>query len=180
MEKTATLDFCQHLFDANHFNDKHMRTLVVAIALSATFSCLAANAKSPGKSDTSNQKICTLVGETLRRISNMRPHSYFDPLYVDSIEAGGRESIFQNVDLDGDGKPDDVMQGCGSPSDGSCTLYVTLSNGGGYEVTEEPFGVIRFRSKYYIIVGDTYPQKNTNRRLYSLTGQGAELVCKSF
>lgn len=154
--------------------------LSAAIAASATFVCLAVNAKSPGKPKGGNQKICADMGNTLRRISSMQPHSFKDRLHVDSVETGGRSYAYQNVDLDGDGKPDDVKQSCGSPSDGTCTLYVTLSTGGGYEVDEDIFAVIRFRANYYVLVGDTYPKRNTHRRMYALSGKGAELVCKSF
>ena len=120
-------------------------------------------------------KICARVGRALGHIPGVPPS-----LYVDSIEGAGRESIYQGVDVDGDNVADGVTRSCGSPSDGTCGLYVSLSTGGGYEFEEEYFGLIRFRSKYYVLVGDSYPEKNTRRRLYVLGAQGADLVCKSF
>lgn len=132
------------------------------------------------KTGNSNQKICTEISDTLLRISKLPPQSYVDPFYVDSIEMGGRTYGYQGVDLDGDGKADKIEQSCGSPSDGTCTLYVTLSSGGGYEVEEEIFHVMRFESRYYVLVGHPSLMKNHTRRMYALSAKGAELICKSF
>lgn len=132
------------------------------------------------KKGNSNQEICTVVSDTLMRISKLPPQSYEDPFYVDSIEIGGRSYSYQSVDLDGDGKADKVEQSCGSPSDGTCTLYVALSSGGGYEVDEEIFHVMHVESKYYLLVGHPSSMKNHRRRMYALSAKGAELVCKSF
>ena len=122
-----------------------------------------------------NEQLCSLVAKAIVR-KRGRPV----PLWVDYIGGEGRSSIYQRVDIDQDGVSDKVIQDCGSPSNGTCTLNVALSKGGNYEVTEEFFSLVTFRSKYYIVVGDTYPKKNTHRRLYSLTDSSAKLVCKSF
>lgn len=156
------------------------RLRIPTLLLLTVFSCHAADTKAPAKVRSENQKICAPVAKALGLRHASRSPSYVDPLYVDTVEGDGRESIFQNVDLDGDGKSDDVKRDCGSPSEGSCTLYVALSRGGGYELQEEPFAVIRFHSRYYIVVGDTFPEPNKHRRLHALTKSGAELVCKSF
>ena len=112
------------------------------------------------KTGASNQKICTEVSDTLLRISKLPPQHYVDPFYVDSIEISGRTHSYQNVDLDGDGKFDKVEQSCGSPSDGTCTLYVSLSSGGGYELNEEIFHLMRVRSRYFVLVGHPSAMKN--------------------
>lgn len=153
---------------------------MVAIALLTPLSCLAADSDALNKATAANAGICTNVANTLRRISNMHPYSYENPLHVVSIETGGRSYAYQNVDLDGDGKPDEVKQSCGSPSDGTCTLYVKLSSGAKYEVDDEIFHVMRFESKYYVLVGHPSSMKNHRRRMYALSANGAELVCKSF
>jgi hypothetical protein len=101
-------------------------------------------------------------------------------LYVESIEGEGRESIYQGIDIDGDGVVDSVRRSCGSPGYGTCILYVGLSKGGGYEFEDEFFGLVRFRSGYYVLVGDSYPEKNAHRRLHVLSANGTDLVCKSF
>ena len=155
-------------------------TLLLTAGFSTTAPCTTAEAKASRNPLKANQKVCADVGNALRRISNMPPHSYFDPLYVDSIEAGGRSYAYQNVDLDGDGRPDLVEQSCGSPSDGTCTLNVTLSTGAKYEVNDQIFHVMRFESKYYVLVGHSSSMKNHRRRLYALSATGAQLVCKSF
>ncbi len=127
-----------------------------------------------------NKKICEPLKKVLRKISINRSNSHFDPLYVETTDGDGRESYFQKIDFDRDGKFDKVKRDCGSAADGTCTLYVDTTSGRQYEITEKFFKVIQFQAQYYLLVGDTYPKKNTRRRLYLLTEQGANLVCKSF
>ena len=153
---------------------KHeMRALKVSLGLSIALSCIAADLKVEKNARPSS--ICHMFAEALKQ-----EHAGATQLYVDSVEGGGRDSIYQGIDLDNDGKADEIRRSCGSPSDGSCTLYVQLSTGKKYEMSEEFFKVRRFRSKYYVVVGDNFPKQNTHRRLYSLSEQGAELICKSF
>ena len=102
------------------------------------------------------------------------------PLYVDAVEGEGRELIYLEVDLDGDGVPDNVKRDCGSPTDGTCSLYVRLTKGGRYEFDERPFSLIQFRSKYYVLVGHSSSEKSTNRRLYMVTARGINRICKTF
>jgi uncharacterized protein len=126
----------------------------------------------------STKQLCDQVASALKQ---ERSPTQPKPLFVDSIDAGGRSWMYQGVDLDRDGKPDDLLQSCGSPGDGRCTLQVTLSSGGSYEVSEEIFKVIRFQSKHYVVVGDSFPPERVGfRRLYLLTVRGANLVCTSF
>ena len=122
--------------------------------------------------------LCRRVAEALD--NDRRPNSH-TTLYVDSIDLGGHSWRYQGIDLDRDSKSDDVMQSCGSPSDGGCMLIVTLSQGGGYKFSEEIFKVVHFESNHYVVVGDSYPPARDGlRRLYKLTEHGAELICKSF
>jgi hypothetical protein len=160
--------------------DLRLVTLMVVTALMTPFSCFAADSNAQNKAKATNAGVCTKVANTLQRISKMHSHSYENPLHVDSIETGGRTYAYQNIDLDRDGKPDEVEQSCGSPSDGTCTLYVKLSSGAKYEVEDEIFHVMRFESKYYVLVGHPLYMKNHRRRLFVLSANGAELVCKSF
>jgi hypothetical protein len=127
------------------------------------------------KSLQENSGICAGVEKALGSGAGAPPS-----LYVESVNGEGRGSVYMGIDLDGDGDADSVKQDCGSPSYGTCILYVGLSRGGGYEFEEEFFNVIRFRSKYYVLVGDTYPERNTHRRLYLLNVQRPVRVCKSF
>jgi hypothetical protein len=120
-------------------------------------------------------RICTRVARNLGHGPGVPPS-----LHVESIDGEGRESIYQSMDIDGDKVADSVKRDCGSSTYGTCSLYVRLSKGGGYDFEEETFSVIRFRSKYYVVVGNTYPQKNTRRRLYILNSQGADQICESF
>lgn len=151
-----------------------------AAVISVAFFAFSTNAKTPEKQGEENQKICAEVAKSLRRISNTMPPFYENPLYVDSIETGGRSYAYQNVDLDGDGKPDEVTQSCGSPSDGTCTLYVALSSGAKYQVDDATFHVMRFKTKYYVLVGHPTSMKSHRRRLHALSAIGAKLVCNSF
>ena len=123
----------------------------------------------------SNPKLCSTMAKALRR-----EQAGSVELFVESTEIAGRTDSFQGVDLDSDGKPDGLIRSCGSASDGTCTLDIKLSGGGGYELTEQIFNVSKFESKYYVVVGNTYFKRNPHRRLYVLTSHGAELVCKSF
>jgi len=148
---------------------------MVSLIMIVSMSCIAQYAEASPKPAKKNPTICGLVAKTLIRKPDGPP-----PLYVDSINGGGRGSIYQNVDIDADQIPDSVQQDCGSVSDGTCTLYVNLSGGGGYEVSEDFFSVRKFQKKYYILVGDTYPDTNIHRRLYLLKANGTQLICKSF
>ena len=123
----------------------------------------------------SNFKLCSMVAKALRREQDGSVE-----LFVASTEIGGRTDAFQGIDLDGDGKQDSLIRGCGSASNGTCTINIELSGGGGYELTENFFTASKFQSKYYVVVGNTYPNLNSNRRLYALTSRSADLVCKSF
>ncbi|QDQ25352.1 DUF1311 domain-containing protein [Chitinimonas arctica] len=99
--------------------------------------------------------------------------------FVEYADGEGRAKIFKDVDIDGDKKNDEVMQDCGSISEGTCTLYIQLSGGRGYEFTDKPFTLIRLRGEYYALVGHTYPEINTgNRRLFALSSRKASLACK--
>jgi hypothetical protein len=132
-------------------------------------------AAADAKAFKANSKICARIGKALGHGPGV-PSS----LYVDSIDGEGRQSIYQGIDVDGDGAADSVKQDCGSPSYGMCSLYIGLSKGGGYEFEEEVFSLIRYRSRYYVVVGDTYPEKKIHRRLYVLSARGVDRVCKSF
>jgi hypothetical protein len=94
----------------------------------------------------------------------------------------GRDIEYVDVDLDGDNRPDTLLQSCGSTSYGSCTLFVTLSSGGSFEYTDTPFFVTRLHTKYYALVGESLSEprsaKRGKRRLVSLTKGGAKLACK--
>lgn len=161
-----------------------IRVWLVFCALLFVLAWNSAQAKEPTPSDGTRislkshpqKKICQEVHNALIK------QRYQDQslLFVESVDAGGRDSIYQGIDLDKDGKHEKILQSCGSPMDGTCTLYVGLSNGGGYEMSEELFKVIRFRKKYYVVVGDSYPRTSSRRRLYLLTARGAELNCASF
>lgn len=126
----------------------------------------------------SGLQICRQVAAALER---ERSQAHPKSLFVNSIEEGGRFWRYQGLDIDRDNKPDELLQSCGSPSEGACTLSITLTKGGGYNLSEETFKVIRFRSRPYAVVGDSFPPDRTGyRRLYALTERGARLLCKSF
>jgi hypothetical protein len=97
------------------------------------------------------------------------------------LDEGGRSTLYQGVDLDGDGRADTLLQGCGSPSDGSCVLYVTTSSGHKYEFDGRPFYVGVFERQYYIIEGNSSPRKprQRDRNIYLLTETSAKRVCNS-
>jgi hypothetical protein len=150
-------------------------SLIVGLLVGAS-TCLAIPAAAKDrKSFNANSKICARVRQALGHGPGVPPS-----LYVESIDGEGRQSIYQGIDVDEDGAADTVKQDCGSPSYGMCSLYVGLSRGGRYEFDEEFFSLIRFRSRYYVVVGDTYPEKNIHRRLYVLSAQGVHRVCTSF
>ncbi len=166
---------------SKHLLERSLRRVVVACTLASV--CVAANvsAGTPASGHTpvrSAKHLCEQVGRALKR---ERDPSGPKSLFVESVDMGGRSWRYQGVDLDADGKADEVLQGCGSSSDGTCTLDVKLSTGGAYEFSEETFKVIRFRTRHYVVVGDSSPASHVGaRRLYALTGHGANLICKSF
>lgn len=148
-------------------------SLVGWLAIGSSF----AGPQKQQQTQSPTDKMCKQVAEALE---HDRSPTGSKPLFVDSIDLGGRTWRYQGIDLDRDNKPDDVIQSCGSPSDGSCTLRVNLSKGGSYEFAEEIFKVIRFRSRYYVVVGDSFPPDRTgSRRLYALGERSADLVCKT-
>lgn len=106
-----------------------------------------------------------------------------DAFLVQSVPKEGRDLEYVDVDLDTDKKPDRLLQSCGSTSEGTCTLYVSLSTGAQFEFTGAPFLVARFDSQYYVLVGESLSEpasmKRGKRQLYRLTADGAALVCKT-
>lgn len=124
--------------------------------------------------------ICKEVQSALANRQVGKPDSFL----VQSVPKEGRDLEYVDVDLDTDKKPDRLLQSCGSASEGTCTLYVTLSTGGQFEFTDAPFFVARFDSKYYVLVGESLSEpasmKRGKRQLYRLTADGAALVCKTF
>ncbi|MEJ8814262.1 hypothetical protein WKW77_24465 [Variovorax ureilyticus] len=102
------------------------------------------------------------------------------PLSVETSQGEGRVIRYKSIDLDGDGKSDDLLQDCGSPSDGTCVLEVIVSSGSKYSFSTSPFALVKFENRYVVVVGDTYPTRSRSRSAYQLTAKEAELVCKKF
>lgn len=152
-----------------------MRPLILSCLAVASIWLAISHATAAPTTLKGDTRICSRVGRSLGHGPGVPPS-----LHVESIDGEGRESIYQGMDIDGDKVADSVKRDCGSPTYGTCSLYVRLSKGEGYEFEEETFSVIRLRSKYYVVVGSTYPKKNTRRRVYILNAQGAGQLCKSF
>lgn len=161
--------------------ERHRMTRVlgfVLVSCAASGSCVSAPRGHERTSAMSASSPCEQVAKALERD---RVPDTSKPLFVETVDVGGRSWRYQHVDLDRDGKADDVVQSCGSPSDGTCTLFVTLSKGGHYEFSEATFKVIRFHSRHYLVVGDSFPPDHAgSRRLYLLTEHAAQPVCNAF
>jgi hypothetical protein len=129
------------------------------------------------KKNITELPLCMKIQQEL----NERSSTQAIPLSVASSPGEGRAIVYEGIDLDNDQLPDKVIQDCGSPSEGSCTLYVTPTSHPGYEFSERPFRVIHFEGTYYVVVGDEYPLRvrHPKRRVYGLTERGAFLKCKA-
>jgi hypothetical protein len=117
----------------------------------------------------------------LQRVLDSQPSSSDASMEVSTVDGGGRSDLYQGIDLDRDGQLDQLERGCGSSSDGSCTLYVATSSGQKYEFDGRPFYVGVFEGRYYIIEGNSFPRKprQRDRNIYLLTETLAKRVCKS-
>jgi hypothetical protein len=117
-----------------------------------------------------------------KRLDRRDLKSQPDEFVPETVSREGNDFEYIGMDLDGDKKPDKIIQSCGSPGYGSCTLYVTFSSGGGLEFSEEFFFAIYIDHKYYILVGESLSESRlTNRgkrRLYSLAKSGVKLICR--
>jgi hypothetical protein len=149
-----------------------------ATLFSAITAIVIASCSSAGDLRPTAAHVCPSVANAL----SPSRESKAMPLYVESVPGEGRLVSYQGVDLDRDGLPDRLVQDCGSPSEGSCTLNITLSRGGvSYAITEAPFRVVRYQDRYYVLVGDRFPNPTPKgeRQLFLLKEDSAALICKS-
>lgn len=158
---------------------KHLSTLTrLAVTAFASAHMVAAYSDDwvNGKSD-GGPKVCRQI----QRALDTRSLTKADPFTLQSTPSRGGDTQYIGLDIDGDTVPDKVEQSCGSPSDGTCSLFVELSGGGRLEFEEEYFFVTRFKARYYVLVGESRSvpakEKKNKRRMYSLTAQGVKLIC---
>lgn len=158
--------------DLNQWMSCNMQTIqtIYAIAIAFTFASIANAAQQP--------KICTDIHKIL--IQRQQGHEPKD-FYIEYEDQGGRSTSYQRLDIDGDKINDSVVRGCGSISDGTCSLYIKLSTGKQLELEESPFFLGRVKSSVYIIVGESLSEKENNkrgkRRIYQVTKQAIKLIC---
>jgi hypothetical protein len=140
-----------------------------------------ASASTPAGAERSRRSTKLLCSRLQRALDSSPSSTEMLSMSVPTEDGGGRSTLYQGVDLDGDGRADTLLQGCGSPSEGSCVLYVTTSAGHRYEFDGRPFYVGVFERQYYIIEGNSYPRKprQRDRNIYLLTESSAKRVCKS-
>ncbi|MFC4419593.1 hypothetical protein [Cupriavidus pampae] len=102
------------------------------------------------------------------------------PLYVPYDDLGGRRRRYIGVDLDNDKKEDEIVESCGSPSDGTCFLDVKLSGGGNYDFYGPYFYLIMFRNNYFIIINDVDKKSIGKRSLKKISQFGVTNICSAF
>jgi uncharacterized protein YecT (DUF1311 family) len=117
----------------------------------------------------------------LQRVLDARRLGHMGDLEIDSLPSEGGDTSYPNLDIDGDGKPDEVIRSCGS-GDMACSLFVTLSGGGELELLDEGrFYLGRHKSHLYAIFGDSLTEplkaKRGKRSAYEITRSGIALVC---
>lgn len=122
----------------------------------------------------------SICSQLSRVLDGRRPEKP-DVLYIESHYKGGGDTEYLNLDIDKDGLADSVVQSCGSLNM-PCSLFVTLSTGNSMELLDEGrFFLGRYKSKVYVIVGDSQSEsagsKRGKRRIFKITAIDIKLVC---
>ncbi len=114
------------------------------------------------------------------KISEMLEKENFLLPYNSLQEEGSVE--FKGIDIDKDGKNDEVVRSCGAGAGGICTLFVTYSSGG--KNTSEEMGRFylgRLGDDVYLIeeiYAGIYPYTNKNEtRIFHISHNSIERIC---
>jgi len=131
----------------------------------------------PANGAEKGSAICTELRNVLDKQRPKNP----EILSIDSRFPGGGDTEYLDLDIDGDGIADNVLQSCGS-RDMPCSLFITLSGGKKLELLDEDrFFLGKYKSKIYVIVGDSLsvePRvKRNKRKIYEVTATQIKLVC---
>lgn len=155
---------------------------MVWVLLWAMLSVFSGQALSSGVGKHTNKQphVCAEVKKLLILLRGGRaPENVPKDFLVEYQSTGGSDS-YPNIDIDGDGVPDQIERGCGASLDAGCSLFVDLSTGKRLELEEERFFLARVKSSIYVIVGDgSEPEvsKRGKRRVYQVTKQDIKLIC---
>ena len=93
-----------------------------------------------------------------------------------------QSSIFEGLDIDGDGKDDEVVRSCGAGTGRLCGLYITFSTGGYNNDTETgDFYLIKINRKIYLILDidgkrSPYTDKDSTEA-YNITKDSITKIC---
>lgn len=117
--------------------------------------------------------VCDDVARLLKPV----PGAQKLPLDVLSEDLGGRRWRYKGVDIDKDGKEDDVIESCGSPSDGTCVLDVRTSSGSEYSFDDSYFFLIKYKKDFYVVIGYHGENLVDRRSLKKLGVFGVLNVC---
>jgi hypothetical protein len=97
-----------------------------------------------------------------------------------SAPVGGMWSYF-GLDLDSDGKDDEVTESCGSQNM-PCQLDIKLSSGNSFELEERRFYVAHDGPETFVVVGDLpngrQPNTNLDQDIYQISKEGIQLLCR--
>jgi hypothetical protein len=101
--------------------------------------------------------------------------------YVPSLETGGGERTYSNIDIDSNGQKDTIVRACGSGSGfyaEGCTLSVKLAGGGGYQISDMPgVHIINFHQTAYSLSSWS---DDPNAQIYvdKIKPDGLERICQ--
>ncbi|WEJ70118.1 hypothetical protein [Pseudomonas sp. PSE14] len=96
----------------------------------------------------------------------------------------GKDQDYQDVDLDGDGVADEVVQSCGASADSPCSLYVTPSKSKKQYIyqSQDRFYMFSYKNSYFIITNNpmttNLPEKKGRRNILKVTDQDVTLYCE--
>lgn len=130
----------------------------------------------PFLSANDTNALCARFGELLSRRGGLSP---YELEMIPSVEGSQR---IPNIDVDKDGRADDLVWFC--PGSGSrapadpCTLSIALSSGRKIEFEESRFHLIRYQSNVYAVAAESGPSRTIGTgRIYRVDGSGVTLVC---
>jgi len=96
----------------------------------------------------------------------------------------GKDQDYQDVDLDGDGIADEIVQSCGAGMGSPCSLYVTPSTSKKQYIyqSEDRFYMFSYNKNYYLITNSSattaLSEQRGKRNILKVTDKNISLYCQ--
>ena len=126
----------------------------------------------------------SLQKESLQDSAGDTKNRVLKEFVIDGVDLPETGSVsFPGLDIDGDGKEDSVIRGCGSGLGRLCSLFVEFSRGGKIHTEDgPPFYIARMNGAVYMVEeidGKTSPYtKTSSTRISVVQYMGIQPVCE--